>query len=140
MFEGENLETHTRDLAMCYKHCLYLSGLSEFWISELKTENSSTSGVACHVQQVCCGPRDPMNQLLIKAATGSADEAVFLGLDSHLLFCLGRLRFPAIGLCADDCLSQGWWQEGRTGLCLVTDNPTCPYVSRISYLIHTWGC
>lgn len=65
-----------------------------------------------------------MNQQLIKAATGSADEAVFLGLDSHLLFCLGRLSFPAVGLCADDYLSQGWWREGRTALCLVTDNPT----------------
>lgn len=48
-----------------------------------------------------------MNQLLIKAATGSADEAMFLGLDSHLLFCLGRLRFPVVSLCADDYLSQG---------------------------------
>jgi hypothetical protein len=45
MLEGESSETRAQGFAVCYKHLLDLSGLPEFWISEHKTDKSSTPGL-----------------------------------------------------------------------------------------------
>lgn len=73
--------------AVCYKYLLDLSGRPEFWISEHKTDTSSTPGP----QQpgICsrCGHLGLMNQPPVKAAPGSVDKTVSQGSQLYLVFC-----------------------------------------------------